>query len=190
MIGFMFAHMEPFTVIIGGTPGPFLVCGQQPFIVPFAKFGQCSFSCLLQQARIEVEVVTFYLPAGGVAQGHGYAKFILETFVPFAPFGTIESVLVIKGVGGRQVKEHGANGIGFVVQEEVQLFCRHPFGRIQHDRTHPGHHGYECAYLRRVALFGADDVEVVSERGGAGRQRSGREGAAGGRCGEDQVGQQ
>lgn len=77
VIGFVLADVEPFAVVVGGSPAPGLVDREEPSVVAFAKFRQSFFAGLAENIQIVVEIVAFDGFAGGFAEFHGDAKFFL-----------------------------------------------------------------------------------------------------------------
>src|SRR5579862_9479333 len=71
VVRFVFAHVKPLAEIVGGPPGPVLVCSHQPRVVFLAKCGQRVFAYLMKDADVVIAVVSLDRLAPLVAEFHG-----------------------------------------------------------------------------------------------------------------------
>jgi hypothetical protein len=51
--------MEPFAVIIGGTPEPFFIHGTEPLVVAFFEFGNGVIPDFLQRVQVKLQIMSF-----------------------------------------------------------------------------------------------------------------------------------
>jgi len=147
VVGFVFADVEPLAVVVGRSPGPVFVDGEEPVIVALFETGEGVAADFGEGVEVEVEGVSFDAFAACVAELAGGGESFLIGFGPVAPFAAVECVELVEAFCGGEVEEHGADGVGFVVDEEIQLFYGHAFYGHQDHFAHPAKHGDHCSYL-------------------------------------------
>ncbi len=163
MVGFVLAYVEPFAIIVGRSPRPFFIDGEEPVVVALFEFGEGSGSHFGECVDVVAQRVAFNGFTAGVAEFAGGGETFCVGFGPVAPLAVVEGVQLVEAFGGGQVEEHGADGVGFVVVQVIELLYGQTFYRHQYYFAHPVEHGYQRTYLWRVAGFRADDVVKFRE---------------------------
>ena len=171
VVGLVFGDMKPFAVIVGGSPAPVFVHGHEPLVIALAKFGESFLAGFPYQVQIVIEIVAFDGFARGFAEAAGHVPLLFDAVRPTVPLEAIESVELEKRFDGGQMQEEGANAVGFVVEEEVELLGGKTFGGHQNLRARESHHGGERPDFRGEAFLGADDGVGFVRWGRCGRLR-------------------
>src|SRR5580698_353395 len=70
VMSFVLANVEPLAIIVGRAPGPVLVDGQQPGIVPFGEFCERLFPHFVKDVDVVIAVVSLDRLAAGIAEIH------------------------------------------------------------------------------------------------------------------------
>src|SRR5579863_239609 len=112
MVRFVFAYMEPFAVIVGGTPGPCWINRHQPGVIPLPKFRKRAFPGLVQQTVIEVQVVTLDALSCRRTECHGDAEFLHDLRIELPPYYALKGIIMIKGIRSRKMIKQRPDRIG------------------------------------------------------------------------------
>src|SRR5579859_554589 len=158
----MFADVEPFPMNIHFHFSELLGFARlQPGIIALLEFSERLFASLAENVGVVLKVVAFDLLAAGVAEVHGCVPLLLDVVGPAIPLLIVEGVHLIVGLGGCDVKNEGADGIGVLVKESIQLRLSKPFDEAIQRALHVREHRNHGADLGAVPRAWADDEKIV-----------------------------
>src|SRR5882757_4017157 len=111
MVRLMFAHMEPFAIVVGWPPKPLGIHSHQPGIVALLELRQRTFSCFFQKIQVEIYIVPLYRFPPFLTQFHGDPEFLFYSLIPTIPLHAFKSVFMVKSIGCSKMIKQGANCI-------------------------------------------------------------------------------
>src|SRR6185437_17169382 len=102
----------------GWTPGPLLIHGHQPLIIPLPEFGKRAFPGLRKHSEIVIQIIALDGLTRRITKRHGDAPLLLHAAIPFSPFHPLEDVLMIQCIGGSEMIKHRPYSVSLVVEQK------------------------------------------------------------------------
>src|SRR6185437_11199488 len=101
------------------------------------------------------------------------APFLLHAAIPFSPFHPLEDMLMIQCIGSSEMIKNRPYSVSLVVEQKIQLLCRHALHRPQHLPTHKTHHRNKRPDLRAISLLWPNDRQILVRIGRGNPSRGG-----------------
>jgi hypothetical protein len=86
VVGLMFTDMKPFTEVVGRSPSPGMVYGQEPVVIAFPKLRKGGFPGLLKSIQVKLEIVTCNAMTAEVAEFHCRTPTLLDLLRIVSPW--------------------------------------------------------------------------------------------------------